>query len=86
MPELGDGPIQPEFLKLMNDLARYLDFKFNGTATGDAKKNGFILLLFPFGGDGRCNYISNANREDVVIMLKEQIKRFEGQPEVKGTA
>ena len=85
MPELGDGPIQQEFIDMMNDLATKLDFMFNGLATGDDKKTGFILMVFPF-GDGRCNYISNANRQDVVPMLKEQIKRFEGQPEMKGTA
>ena len=31
-------------------------------------------------------YISNANRGDVVIMLKEQLKRFEGQPDLTGHA
>ena len=37
--------------------------------------------------EGRCNYISNgADRKDIVVMLKEQIKRFEGQPEMKGEA
>jgi len=30
--------------------------------------------------------MSNADRADVVIMLKEQIARFEGQPEQTGTA
>jgi hypothetical protein len=28
---------------------------------------------------GRCNYISNADRKDVVALMKEQIKLFEGQ-------
>jgi hypothetical protein len=45
--------------------------------------------VFPFdetGGSGRCNYVSNANRDDVVMMLKEQIRRFEGQPESTGHA
>jgi hypothetical protein len=44
-------------------------------------------MVFNFGdGPGRANYISNANRDDVVTLLKEQIKRFEGQPEMKGRA
>jgi hypothetical protein len=45
-------------------------------------------LVFPFGAeDGRCNYISNgADRRDIVTMLKEQIKRFEGQPDMEGHA
>jgi len=44
-------------------------------------------LFFPFEGrEGRCNYISNAAREDVLTLLKEQVARFEGQPEMKGRA
>jgi hypothetical protein len=86
---LGDAPIEPRLIKLMNIVAATLDVTFNGDNKGDDRKNGFILLVFPFDevdGDGRCNYISNAERHDVVVMLKEQIKRFEGQPEVRGTA
>ena len=33
-----------------------------------------------------ANYISNADRADVVTLLKEQLARFEGQPEMKGSA
>jgi hypothetical protein len=45
-------------------------------------------MVFPFEGfDGRCNYISNgADRRDIVLLMKEMIARFEGQPEVKGKA
>lgn len=85
---LGDAPIEPEYIERMNKLARAIDKIFNGDAEGKDRKTGFILLVFPFGeSEGRCNYISNgADRRDVVIMLKEQIKRFEGQPEMKGHA
>jgi hypothetical protein len=85
---LGDKPIEPEYRDKMNIVAQALDQAFNGDAKGAERKTGFILLVFPFGaGDGRCNYISNgADRRAVVTMLKEQIKRFEGQPEMKGTA
>jgi hypothetical protein len=34
----------------------------------------------------RCNYISNGRREDVVVLLKEQLARFEGSPDVTGRA
>jgi hypothetical protein len=86
--ELGDAPIEPAYVEKMNHLARVLDEFFNGEVKGPARKTGFVLLVFPFGnGDGRCNYISNgADRRDIVTMMKEQIKRFEGQPEVKGNA
>lgn len=85
---LGDAPIQPEFRRQMNSIMGVLDEAFNPGLQGQDRKVGLILLVFPFGeGEGRCNYISNgADRKDVVVMLKEQIKRFEGQPEMKGTA
>ena len=88
MPELGDKPIQKEYLEMMNELARRLDKMFNGEGP---KKTGFVLMVFPFEefekGDARCNYISNgADRKDVVVLMKEMIQRFEGQPEMKGTS
>jgi hypothetical protein len=85
---LGDAPIEDEHRELMNEIAVRLDRLFNGEAKGADRHTGFILLVFPFGEkEGRCNYISNgADRRDVVVMLKEQIARFEGQPEVSGKA
>lgn len=85
---LGDAPIEPSFVRMMQSLAGILDEAFNGTAKGDNRKVGFILMTFNFGSeeDGRTNYISNARREDVVAMLKHQLARFEGQPELKGHA
>jgi hypothetical protein len=85
---LGDAPIEPRYVGMMKAVAGALDEAFNGTVKGNARKTGFVLLVFPFGDDsGRCNYISNgADRKDIVTMFKEQIKRFEGQPEVSGKA
>ena len=86
--QLGDAPIEAEYREKMAAIARALDDMFNGPVKGPARKTGFVLLVFPFGaGDGRCNYISNgADRKDIVTMFKEQIKRFEGQPEIEGKA
>ncbi len=89
--KLGDAPIQPEFHDMMNHLARELDKFFNGDAKGTDRKNGFVLMVYPFGnlasGDARCNYISNgADRRDVVTLMREMIARFEGQPEQSGRA
>ena len=82
---LGDQPIEQRYRKMMNGLATGLDEIFNGPAPRTNKANGFILMVFPFSDHGgRCNYISNANREDVIVMLKEQIARFEEMPEVEG--
>ena len=85
---LGDAPIDPKLHEMMNAIARGLDQVLNGEARGKDRKNGFVLLVFPFEGhEGRCNYISNgADRKDIVTMFKEQIRRFEGQPEMKGHA
>ena len=85
---LGDAPIERKYIEDMNRLAVMLDHFWNGDAKGDARTTGFVLLVFPFGeAEGRCNYISNgADRKDIVTMMKEQIKRFEGQPEVEGRA
>lgn len=74
-------PIDPRQYALMNDLARRLDAVFNGTAKGRDRKWGFVLLSFEFGNmeGGRINYISNGEREDIVIALKELLARFEGR-------
>lgn len=87
-PTLGDGPIEPKYREQMEDMTRALDRFFNGEDRGPDRKVGFVLLVFPFGaGDGRCNYISNgADRRDVIVLLKEQLARFEGQPEMNGRA
>lgn len=86
---LGDAPIESAYIEQMKALASVIDETFNGGTRGKNRKTGFVLLVFPFeevAGSGRANYISNADRDDIVTMLKEQIKRFEGQPDVTGHA
>ena len=85
---LGDAPIEGQHRATMNEVAAALDKIFNGDASGQDRETGFVLLVFPFGAkDGRCNYISNgADRRDIVVMMKEQIARFEGQAEAIGRA
>lgn len=85
---LGDAPIEARLHGTMNALAAGLDEILNGDKRGAARETGFVLLVFPFGEkEGRCNYISNgADRRDIVVMMKEQIARFEGQPEMSGHA
>ena len=86
--QLGDGPIEEEYRVMMNSVAIALNEMFNGKAKGKDRKNGIVLLVFPFGDvTGRCNFISNgADRKDIVTLFKEMIARFEGQPEIKGNA
>jgi hypothetical protein len=85
---LGDAPIEEQYRQNMVGIAQALNQVFNGDARGNDRKVGFVLLVFPFGeNEGRCNYISNgASRRDIVTLLKEQIARFEGQPEMEGNA
>jgi hypothetical protein len=84
---LGDAPIQEEYRERMNIVARALDEVFNGELKGQDRKIGFVLLVFNYNEtQGRCNFISNgADRKDIVVMFKEMIARFEGQPEMKGS-
>ncbi|NTG49007.1 hypothetical protein G6M04_16645 [Agrobacterium rhizogenes] len=72
--------------KTMKAMAEALDEVLNGSDR--PKKNGFVLLVFPFGGpEGqRTNYVSNGNREDILVALKEIVARFEGQPHQSGRA
>jgi len=84
---LGDEPIEPKHHKMMNALAHALDEVFNGSKKGADRTTGFCLMVFDFGvGTSRANYISNAERKDVIALLKEQLKRFEGQPDITGNA
>lgn len=85
------GPIQEGQREVMNALAYGLDDIFNPPPLPGLprqKKIGFVLLTAYFGQieDGRVNYISNGEREDMVAMLKELLARFEGQPETGGRA
>jgi hypothetical protein len=86
---LGDGPVQEEYHAKMSAVAAAIDHFFNDGAKGDDRKIGYCLMVFPIGDDmtGRCNYMSNGiSREDIVVLMKEMIARFQGQPEVRGTA
>lgn len=88
LPRLGDAEIEERYQRQMDIIARTLDEWLNGKAEGGDRGTGFVLMVFPFGqNDGRCNFISNgADRKDLICLMKEMIARFEGQPELKGTA
>lgn len=52
---------------------------------------GFVVLAFPFGAGGRMNYVSNAQRADVVRAMYEFIEATkagwaEHEPELGGAA
>lgn len=74
-------PIEPQFLGVMNALASGLDAALNGEAKGHDRKVGFVLFTFNFGqfDGGRVNYISNADRTDMIASVKEWLGRAEGR-------
>lgn len=85
---LGDAPVQQEYHAKMAAVIQGIDKFFNGEAKGHERKTGLVLMVFPFGDvTGRTNYMSNgADRRDIVVLMREMIARFEGQPEVEGRA
>lgn len=73
------APIQEQHREAMNRLAKSLDTTLN-PVLGE-KHVGFVLLTAEFGhiDGGRVNYISNADRSDMLSMMKEFIARAEGR-------
>jgi hypothetical protein len=91
--QLGDKPAEARWTDAMNLAMSIADDIFNPSFQksmqfGEKRKVGIVMLVFPFEGhEGRCNFISNgANRDDLVVLFKEMIARFSGQPEIKGNA
>lgn len=70
----------------MQALASGIDEILNGN--GLPKKNGFVVLVFPFdqAEGARTNYVSNCDRRDIIAALKEVTARFEGSPHQTGRA
>lgn len=82
------GPIDPLYRAQMNALAHGLDQMLNGpNCPADKKRVGFFLTLFEFNNDqGRFNYISNADKVDVRVMLKDVLARIEARMSPEGQA
>lgn len=81
---LGSGPIEERYYEDMNAIAGFLDEHFNEDVKPPAvRTTGFVLMVFAFGDvkGGRMNYISNANRKDIITALREQLAYFEGMPD-----
>lgn len=60
--------IEPEYKERMNLLAQILDEALEGAA--------FVLVVY---GDKRMNYISNCEREDVILSMREFVARSDGR-------
>lgn len=86
-PVFGEDaePIEARHRDMMNALARGIDEALNGPARGKERDVGFVLFVFNFDKLGqtdepRFNYISNADRLDVVSLMKEMVTRFDSPP------
>jgi hypothetical protein len=78
---------EEELLRKMVAAEAALDEMFNDQIGGPGRKYALVLLVTEFLAEGRCRYISNGpDREDIVVLFKEMIARFQGQPEMSGRA
>lgn len=76
----------PKDTETLQAIATGLDRVLNGELRGADRKVGFTLLAFNFGDEGNVNYVSNADRADMIASLKSLLARWEGQPSVAGRA
>ncbi|MFN3686128.1 hypothetical protein [Salinarimonas sp.] len=76
---MTERPIQDAHRTQMNAFAEILDEILNGT--NRPRRVGFALLVFEFGKTegGRVNYISNAQRAEMLTAMREYIARAEGR-------
>ena len=72
-------PVQTEYRETLNKVAKAVDLAFNPEEK--RKTVGFGILLFNFGKieAGRMNWISNAERKDMIVALKEMVAQLEGR-------
>ncbi len=61
------------------EIARTIDRILNGDRR--PKQFGFALFIFEFGKTegGRVNYVSNADRPDMLVAVREWLARAEGR-------
>jgi hypothetical protein len=79
-------PVDPKYRDMLNRLAAGIDTAFNGELR--PKQVGFCVLLFNFDKieAGRMNWISNGERKDMIVALKEMVAQLEGRTSSSGRA
>lgn len=79
---IDEGPVEERYVKKMRALAEIVDEMFNGSdrPPHGVRRTGFVLLVFPFGEEnGRMNYMSNADRLDMVKAIEELLDNMRGR-------
>lgn len=61
----------------MQTAAHALNRFFNGDVSLKDRKTGFVLLTFGFDAPGIANYVSNAERSDMITAMRECADRLE---------
>lgn len=74
---MKEEPIEQKYRAMMRDLAESFDSLVN--EPGKPKTTGFAIFIFDFDDTKRVNYISNANRVDMIAAMKEWLARAEGR-------
>jgi len=67
------------------ELLRRLATIIDGTLEGHLGKMGFALVVFEFDKPGLGNYISNAQRADMITALRELADRLESRSDIPAT-
>lgn len=83
---MSHGPIQADLHQVMDRMGAVIDDALNPSGP---RNWGFVLLMFDFNNpaDARMNYLSNADRTDMICAMKELVANFEGRaPESTGHA
>lgn len=73
-------PLQMQLIT--EEIMRELGVSINGAIREYFPNSGFVLLVFPFNNPGIANYLSNAERQSMVVALKEAAKRLEGHEDI----
>lgn len=73
--KIGDGPIENRYSTFMRAIHSVIEEALNGKY--GEQKVGFMLMVFPFGEGGHCNYTSNATPESIRGLLRDQLEAWE---------
>jgi hypothetical protein len=72
-------PVQADYIEQMKAVLSAVDEFINPDKKN--KRIGITLLMFPFGNEdsGRINYMSTAERKDMILSMKLLIAKWEGR-------
>jgi hypothetical protein len=62
--------------KKLKAVTNMLDTVFNGDTRKNARETAFILLTFPFKGEGRCHFVSNDVPPDEALKIFKDMARI----------